>query len=87
VTSLNLEAIDLQANQSALFRIAESHRGKLLHPDELNQLPELLKHNMEIHSIAYEQKNYSELIGSVWMFLLILGLLTAEWALRKYSGI
>lgn len=87
VTSVNLEAVNLRADHNLLYRIAESHRGKLLHPDELDKLPELLKQNQEIHSITYDQKIFSELINSFWVFLLILCLLTCEWALRKYSGL
>ncbi|MBN1199280.1 MAG: hypothetical protein JXA23_08005, partial [Bacteroidales bacterium] len=87
VTSVNLEALNLEADHNLLSRIAESHQGKLLRPYEMNDLPELLKENNEIHSISYNQKIFSELINSVWVFLLILSFLTVEWALRKYSGL
>ena len=87
VKPVNLEAINLTANYNLLNRIAVSHRGTLLLPDELGRIPELLKQNEEIHSVSYIQRIFSELINAPWVFLLILGLLTAEWALRKYSGI
>ncbi|MFH1296517.1 MAG: hypothetical protein ABIJ04_04495 [Bacteroidota bacterium] len=87
VIPVNLESVNLTANHNLLFRIAESHRGKLLHPDELSTLPEILKQNEEIHAISYVQKIFSELINAPWVFLLILAFLTGEWALRKYTGL
>lgn len=87
VTPVNLEAVNLSANHNLLYRIAESHRGTLLLPDEMGNLSELLKQNEEIHAVSYVQRIFSELINAPWVFLLILGLLTGEWAIRKYSGI
>jgi len=87
VTPVNLEAVNLTANHNLLYRIAESHRGKLLRPDELSEIPELLKQNEEIHTISYVQKIFAELINAPWVFMLILCFLTGEWALRKYSGL
>ena len=87
VTPVNLESVNLTADHNLLFRLAESHRGKLLHPDELSTLPGLLLQNEEIHSISYVQKIFSELINAPWVFLLILAFLTGEWTLRKYTGL
>ena len=87
VTPVNLEAVNLTANHNLLYRLAESHRGELLYPEELNKLPELIKQNQEIHSISYVQDIFSELINAPWVFLLILGFLTGEWVLRKYTGL
>lgn len=87
VTPVNLEAINLTSNHNLLYRLAESHGGRLLYPGELDTLVELLKQNKEIHAISYVQKTFSELINAFWVFLLIVGLLTGEWVLRKYTGI
>lgn len=87
VAPVNLEAINLTANHNLLYRIAESHQGKLLRPDEMKLLPELIERNEEIHSISTVQNIYSELINAPWVFLLIIGFLTGEWAFRKYSGL
>ncbi|TSA29116.1 MAG: hypothetical protein D4R67_02585 [Bacteroidetes bacterium] len=87
VTSVNLEAVNLKADHNLLFRLAESHRGTLVYPGDLLSLPEIIRANEEIHAISYTRKIFSELINAPWVFLLILGLLTAEWALRKYTGI
>ena len=87
VKPVNLEAVNLTANHNLLNRIAKSHRGKMLLPSELENLHELLKQNEEIHAVSYVQRIFSELINAPWVFLLILGFLTCEWALRKYSGL
>ncbi|MFC2101407.1 vWA domain-containing protein [Bacteroidota bacterium] len=87
VTPVDLEAVNLRANHNLLYRIAESHGGEFLLPVNLEALPEILKENEDIHSVSYVQKTFSELINTPWIFLLIIGLLSAEWALRKYSGL
>jgi hypothetical protein len=36
--------------------------------------------------VVYEDKRYSDLIDLKWIFVLIVGLLSAEWFLRKREG-
>jgi len=46
----------------------------------------LLKKRGDLKSIIHLQRKYIELAGEWWLFLLVLLLLSAEWAIRKRSG-
>jgi len=87
IAPVNLEAIKLKADHNLLYRLAKSHRGEMYMPSELGQLAAELKSSDEIHSISYVERIFSDLISAPWIFLLILGLLSAEWMIRKYTGL
>ena len=87
IAPVNLEAIRLKADHNLLYRLAEGHRGEMYFPSELGQLAAELQSSDEIHSISYVEKVFSDLISLPWIFLLILSLLSAEWLMRKYSGL
>ncbi|HEY0667547.1 MAG TPA: hypothetical protein VGD22_05175 [Sphingobacteriaceae bacterium] len=74
------------ANHQLLFSLANQSGGKMIYPDQLNQLPDLIKANENIKTIAYEDRKYEELIDLKLIFFLALGLLSAEWFLRKRNG-
>jgi len=86
IVPLNVEALNLLANHNLLYRIAQAHDGQMVHRDELNKLFQMISTRQDIHSVSTVQKRYSDLIGNPWLFLFILGLLTAEWATRKRYG-
>ncbi|MFH1160764.1 MAG: hypothetical protein V1733_07440 [bacterium] len=87
ITPLNLEAVDLKADHQLLFRIASAHGGRMYFPLQLDMLAEDLVNSGEIHSIAFQQQIFSDMIGNIWLFILIVGLLSAEWFIRKFSGL
>lgn len=87
VTPVDLEAINLKADHNILYRIAEIQGGEMVYPGNIQSLPDIIEANEEIHSISRTKEIFSELIDAWWVFFLILGFITAEWALRKYSGI
>jgi len=86
ILPFNLEAVNLKANHQLLFRLASAHGGKMYLPSQLDKLAEDLITSGDIHTITYHQRIFSELIGNVWLFILIAGLLSTEWFIRKYSG-
>jgi hypothetical protein len=55
-------------------------------PDSLEQLARHLMERDDIASVAHYNKRYSDLAGNLWLFLLIIALLAAEWGIRKRSG-
>jgi hypothetical protein len=74
------------ANHQLLYSLAGQSGGKMIFPDQVNQLPELIKANENIKSISFENRKYEELLEVKLIFFLILGLLCAEWFLRKRNG-
>ncbi len=78
-----IELGNLTSNPQLLSKIAESSGGQLLTPRTIDQLLELLP------SLSQETTNQDEF--SLWdhwlIMVLIMGILTAEWAIRKLNGL
>ncbi len=87
VMPVNAEAVNLVADHRLLARIAAAHNAEMVQRQDMKELAELLRNREDIHSVSYTRKKLSDLIGTPWLFLIILGFLTAEWVLRKRSGI
>jgi hypothetical protein len=86
IKPLNLELRQSAANFQLLHTIAKQSGGAMLMPDQLSQLPALIRKNDQIKTVVYEDKRYNDLVDVKWVFALILALLSAEWFLRKREG-
>ena len=80
------ESRRLKADHRTLFRLAESGNGKMLYPDQIAGLPELLANNNRLKSKIYFEEKMSGLNSMPIVIALILLLLSLEWFLRKYFG-
>ncbi len=80
------EASESAANHQLLYALAKENAGEMILPENLNRLPELIRKNENIKTIAYQDNNYKELIDEKWVFVLILFLLSLEWFLRRRNG-
>jgi hypothetical protein len=74
------------ANHQLLYSLSKQSGGKMIYPDEVSQLPELIKANENVKTISYEGRKYEELINMKILFFLILALLSIEWFSRKRNG-
>ncbi len=86
VMSLNVEAMNTVANHVLLNNMAVRHKGKMVYPDQLDQIEQMLASRDDLKTIAYTQKRYTDLVSYVPFLLLLLLLLSAEWFLRKRNG-
>jgi hypothetical protein len=86
IAPVNLEALGLIADHPLLSQIANSHDGYATTPGGMQELAGKLLERSDIASVAHFSKRFSDLAGNIWLFLLIIALLTAEWAVRKRSG-
>ncbi|MEI6899386.1 MAG: hypothetical protein WCL00_05875 [Bacteroidota bacterium] len=87
IAPMNLEAFNLVADHNLLYRMAAGHGGKMFYPAQMDSIYEIISQREEIKPVIYTRKQFSDLVGTWWVFLIILGLLTAEWLIRKRSGI
>ena len=80
---LTKELADVTATRSLLEQMAQVARGKLLMPHQLGELPKLIQpQDLSIRE-AHEYTLWDH-----WLLLVMLcGLLTAEWVLRKWNGL
>lgn len=86
VTREQAEYRQLTANHQLLRLIARESGGTVVYPSELETLYELIKKNELVKSVSYEDRSFAQLIDLKVLFVLIVGLLAAEWFLRKRSG-
>jgi hypothetical protein len=87
VEPVNLEALNTAADHNLLYRVAKAHDGEMFYPGTMDQLEKKILAREDIRPVSFWQKKYSDLTGNLWVFLLVLALLTAEWFLRKRNGI
>lgn len=84
VEEYNLEEISTVADHSLLNTIASTTGGAMLEPGQLDSLPELLAERDDIKSVIYSHTTYTDLLHLPLILILLILLLTVEWALRKY---
>lgn len=84
VEALNLEQLNTVADHGLLNTISETTGGKMLMPEQLSQLSQLLHERDDMKSVLYAHTRYTSLLGLVWLFVLIVLLLSVEWGVRKY---
>jgi len=87
VVPVNVESVNLIADHNLLFRLAASHDGKMVSPDKMDSLVSMISGREDIHAVTYLSNRLSDLIGNIWIFAIILLLLTIEWLVRKRNGI
>jgi hypothetical protein len=86
VRSLNVESMNTVANHVLLNNIAVKHKGKMVNPDQLDQIEKLISSRDDLKTIAYAQKRYTDLVSIFPVLLLLISLLSAEWFIRKRNG-
>jgi len=87
ITPLNLELLNSVADHNMLYRLAKAHDGEMFYPRDLQSLKKRIMEREDIRPVSYVQKRFIDLSGNAWLFLLILALLSAEWFIRKRSGV
>ena len=86
ITPLNIETLRLVANHNLLFKLAKNSGGKMFYPQQIDKIITAIDEREDISSITYSQKRFTELIDVYWIIIVILGLLTIEWFIRRRGG-
>lgn len=86
VAPLQVELSSTIADHQLLNVLATRSGGKMIYPQQINELKKLLTDRKDITSVSYTQKQLKDLINLKWVFFLLITLLAAEWFLRKRSG-
>ncbi|WP_246008857.1 VWA domain-containing protein [Hymenobacter metallilatus] len=85
VQAQQLEATQSRADHNLLSQLARRSGQRLYFPQQLQQLAQDIR-KANYKPVLYEQEDLQDLINLKWLFFLLLGLMTVEWATRKYSG-
>ncbi|WP_303310772.1 VWA domain-containing protein [Hymenobacter sp. BT730] len=85
VQEQQLEALEARADHNLLYQLSRRSGQRLYFPQQFAQLTQDIE-KANYKPVIYSEENLKELINMKWLFFLILTLISAEWALRKYSG-
>lgn len=85
VEDVNLEAMNITADHHLLYRIAKENKGEMISPGELQNLPSMILAS-DVKPVVYTVKEYVEWIRLRWIVIILIGLLTLEWIMRKLNG-
>jgi hypothetical protein len=86
IMPLQVEFLQTVANHQLLNQLAVQSNGQLFYPTQTEKLIKAVKENATIKPIIYTQEEVKSWINLKWIFFLILGLLSAEWFIRKWNG-
>lgn len=86
VQALNLEQLNTVADHGLLADIAARTGGELVGPDGLERLKAKALGEGGVPARSYLELRFTDLVASPWPFVLIVLLLSAEWALRRRAG-
>lgn len=86
VVDKNKEQLATKSDFRLLNDIAEKTKGQFLEFKNMEQVVQLIESDDNITSTAHEERSYADLLDYFWIVFIILGLLSIEWFIRKYSG-
>lgn len=86
VQSIDLERIVLEADHGLLRLVSERFGGQFVLPNQMDQLPEMLKASGSVKPILYANTNTRSVINLKWLFFALFGLLSIEWFFRRFWG-
>ena len=85
VEDVNLESLNTTANHNLMYRLARSHDGEVISPQQLERIPEIIEET-DMKPESYVVKEYLSWIHIRWLLFALIGLLTIEWIVRKLNG-
>jgi hypothetical protein len=86
ISALQVELTNTAADHQLLFSLAQKHNGEMIYPGQMDQLSKKLNARDDIKSVSYSEKKLTDVINLKWIFFIILGLISAEWFMRKRNG-
>jgi hypothetical protein len=86
VSPMQVEFTNTTADHQMLYTLASKHNGEMIYPAEMEKLADKLNLRNDIKSVSFTEKKLNDLINLKWIFFIILGLISAEWFMRKRNG-
>jgi len=85
VRNLQLEALNYTADHNLLKQVAKNTKGEFFLPNETEKLQKRILETKK-PNLLHSTEDLKELLNLKWIFFLLVGLATLEWATRKYQG-
>ncbi len=86
VSPVQVELANTVANHQLLYNLASKSNGELLYPSEMDQLAAMIGGREEVKPKFFRKEEASYMLNLWWVLPLLLGLLSAEWFMRKRNG-
>ncbi len=86
VQPIQLEVYETTADHGMLRLLSDKFGGRLLYPDQIEQIPQLIEEKGTVKPINYSTTKTRSVINLKWIFFLLLGLISVEWFFRRYLG-
>lgn len=80
------ELANTVADHKLLYTLAQKRGGKMYYPNQFDALLADLEKRDDIVPVSYTRQRLDDMINLRWLFFILLGLLSLEWFLRKWSG-
>ncbi len=85
VKEIKLESLNATANFGIMRRLAKQNKGDFYTLSTLNILQDSLQNQVPTPTV-FRNEQLSEVINLWWIMLLIIGLASFEWGVRKFQG-
>ena len=86
IKPMQLEFVQTTANHQLLNELAQQKNGEMFYLNNIDKLAESIKTNPSIKPIIYQNQDVKSWIDLKWIFVILLGLLSLEWFIRKWNG-
>ena len=86
VEDINLEQLESSARHTTLYQLANQTDAKVLAIKDYNKLISLLDKKEDLVALRTETHQFDQLLDYLLLFFVLIGLLVAEWFLRRYHG-
>ena len=86
VAQLQLEDSRTIADHNLLRQLSLNHNGISVNLSEAKNVEEKLINSDKLKTALYDSYSTESAINLFWIFCILIGLLSVEWILRKYSG-
>ena len=86
VQPIQLEVYETTADHRLLNLLSEKQGGAMVAPSNMTSLAGMIKNKGTVKPVVYQTTKTRSVINIKWIFFLLMGLLTAEWFMRRYFG-
>jgi hypothetical protein len=86
IEDIDLEQLESAARHSTLYQLANQTDAKVVALKDYKQLIAMLDKKEDLVALRSETHQFDPLLDYLLLFLILSGLLVAEWFLRRYHG-
>ncbi len=86
VREVQLESLNKQANFSMLYNLSNASGGNMYTVDNIESMATSIESNVNLKPVLYNTVKTTSLLHYKWIFFILLGFLTIEWVVRKWTG-